>query len=634
MTVTAGHRCADPLRHRASSTRTSPTTVATSTCASRSTVASPRPTRPPTDDEALDALVRSTLDAAALQPVDPGWPGLAAAGRGAARRPLGRRHRRRRPRTSAPSASARFVDAAGGLETAGFCSTEGIQAAFANSRRPTAHRAARPRRSVDGIARTGDRRRLRASRIGAARATSTGRPPAPRPTQRARDAGDATDLEPGRYEVVLAPSCVVNVLSFLPSTASTAARSRRADRSSRLGEAQFDRVDLARRRRHRTRRRSASASTPRERRSRRVDLVRDGVSAAILHDRRTAKALGGRVSTGHAVAGARPVRRAAAPTSSSSAGDRDADELLAGVERGLLVTDFWYTRVLDPRTHVVTGLTRNGVWLIEDGEIVRPVTNLRFTQSFVEALAPGAVRASASDADAGRWRDLRTSAPTSCRRCTWLSGTSPAAPRDAGAELPSCCRACAAARPTRTAWQASASHDGISRRPSACSGTPRSTGATERSTITTAASGSTPAARTAPTVSTREAPVVRMSSTSTTRSSAATGQPRRSALPPPGIGLREGGAHAVPELASRLERQEHAAGGRPDDQGGPIRRERLGEAAAQLDAEGAGAAGRGTSRGSGRHGARTSGGSGHRAGLRSARTAPRRWPRRASIGHS
>jgi predicted Zn-dependent protease len=40
----------------------------------------------------------------------------------------------------------------------------------------------------------------------------------------------------------------------------------------------------------------------------------------------------------------------------------------------------------------VTGLTRNGVWLVEDGRIARPITNLRFTQSFLEALGPGAVR--------------------------------------------------------------------------------------------------------------------------------------------------------------------------------------------------------------------------------------------------
>ena len=76
-----------------------------------------------------------------------------------------------------------------------------------------------------------------------------------------------------------------------------------------------------------------------------------------------------------------------------AAGDRDDEALLAGVRRGLLVTDVFYTRILDPRTQVVTGLTRNGVWLVEDGRIVRPVRNLRFTQSYLEALAPGNVLA-------------------------------------------------------------------------------------------------------------------------------------------------------------------------------------------------------------------------------------------------
>jgi predicted Zn-dependent protease len=65
--------------------------------------------------------------------------------------------------------------------------------------------------------------------------------------------------------------------------------------------------------------------------------------------------------------------------------------LVSAVPRGILVTDHWYTRVLDPKTLVMTGLTRNGVWLIEDGEITRPVRNFRFTQSYPQALAPGAV---------------------------------------------------------------------------------------------------------------------------------------------------------------------------------------------------------------------------------------------------
>ena len=60
-------------------------------------------------------------------------------------------------------------------------------------------------------------------------------------------------------------------------------------------------------------------------------------------------------------------------------------------ERGLLVSEFNYCRILDPKTKVVTGLTRNGTFLVEDGKIVRPVKNLRFTQSFLDALGPGNV---------------------------------------------------------------------------------------------------------------------------------------------------------------------------------------------------------------------------------------------------
>jgi predicted Zn-dependent protease len=81
-----------------------------------------------------------------------------------------------------------------------------------------------------------------------------------------------------------------------------------------------------------------------------------------------------------------------------SAGDRSLEELIGSVDRGLLVSDLWYTRVLDPKTQVVTGLTRNGTFLVEGGEIVGGVRNLRFTQSYVEALGPGRVLGVGSDA--------------------------------------------------------------------------------------------------------------------------------------------------------------------------------------------------------------------------------------------
>ena len=124
----------------------------------------------------------------------------------------------------------------------------------------------------------------------------------------------------------------------------------------------------------------------------------------VAHDRRTA-AQAGTTSTGHALPGGGGIRGdrdqpapAARRTARSALGEVDgpaADSsvaaLVAQVSRGLLVTDNWYTRVLDPRTLVVTGLTRNGVWLIEDGVVTKPVQNLRFTQSYPQALAPGGV---------------------------------------------------------------------------------------------------------------------------------------------------------------------------------------------------------------------------------------------------
>jgi predicted Zn-dependent protease len=62
------------------------------------------------------------------------------------------------------------------------------------------------------------------------------------------------------------------------------------------------------------------------------------------------------------------------------------DELIASVERGLLVTRLWYIRTLQPQTLQVTGLTRDGVFLVEKGKITDPVTNFRWNESPVRVL--------------------------------------------------------------------------------------------------------------------------------------------------------------------------------------------------------------------------------------------------------
>ena len=70
-----------------------------------------------------------------------------------------------------------------------------------------------------------------------------------------------------------------------------------------------------------------------------------------------------------------------------TAGDVPREELIAGMERGLLVTRFHYTNVVHPKLAIVTGMTRDGTFLVEGGKLVGPVRNLRYTQSYLDALA-------------------------------------------------------------------------------------------------------------------------------------------------------------------------------------------------------------------------------------------------------
>ncbi len=67
-------------------------------------------------------------------------------------------------------------------------------------------------------------------------------------------------------------------------------------------------------------------------------------------------------------------------------GGKSLPDLIASVDRGLLITRFWYIRVVNPQTMQVTGLTRDGVFLIEQGKVTSPVMNFRFNQSPVEML--------------------------------------------------------------------------------------------------------------------------------------------------------------------------------------------------------------------------------------------------------
>lgn len=122
----------------------------------------------------------------------------------------------------------------------------------------------------------------------------------------------------------------------------------------------------------------------------RVEIVHEGIVVAPVHNRRTAKKAGV-TSTGHALSPTLPLfLRSGGPVATNlfmRPGTTSVEDMIRSTKRGLYITRFWYTRLVHPRDCIVTGMTRDGVHMIEDGELTFPVKDLRFTQSYVEALA-------------------------------------------------------------------------------------------------------------------------------------------------------------------------------------------------------------------------------------------------------
>ncbi len=131
----------------------------------------------------------------------------------------------------------------------------------------------------------------------------------------------------------------------------------------------------------------------------RVPLVEAGVVRDIVTDSYYAKKLD-RPNTGHAL----PAPNAYGPQPLNiviPAGSKSTQELIASTQRGLLISRFWYIRVVDQKRAIVTGMTRDGTFLIEDGKIAGGVRNLRFNQSIVEAL--GSVEFSSEQKRTGQY---------------------------------------------------------------------------------------------------------------------------------------------------------------------------------------------------------------------------------------
>ncbi|MGH2418561.1 MAG: TldD/PmbA family protein, partial [Candidatus Limnocylindria bacterium] len=118
---------------------------------------------------------------------------------------------------------------------------------------------------------------------------------------------------------------------------------------------------------------------------RRVDLIEGGVARAVVHDAATGSRAG-TGSTGHGL----PAPNLLGPMALNlfmAPGATPRDELIAGVKRGVWVTRFHYINPVHPKKAILTGMTKDGTFLIEDGRLSRPLLNFRFTQSIPEAFS-------------------------------------------------------------------------------------------------------------------------------------------------------------------------------------------------------------------------------------------------------
>ena len=345
-----------------------------------------RATTRQTSDAALDALVERALKAGAALPTDETFAGLAPP----APTPELDHHD---PATAGASPEVRaeivaqFVAAGEGLRAAGYCDTIERQSAFGNTAGQSSDGSV-TRAAIDGIQQTpasagkGHQASIAVADLDGSAAGSLA-------ASKAHASHEAFDLNPGRYEVVLEPNAVGTIVMFLGFYGFNGQAVAEQRSFANLGETPFDQaISLCN---DGTRPQAIAMpfdgeGTPVQR----TDLIESGTIVGHTHDRRTAARVGA-VSSGNAIAGG---NRRYGPIPFNlfmDPGNTAREDMIASVERGLLVTEFNYCRVLDPRTVGMTGLTRNGTFMIENGVITGAVTNLRFTQSVVEALAAGNV---------------------------------------------------------------------------------------------------------------------------------------------------------------------------------------------------------------------------------------------------
>jgi predicted Zn-dependent protease len=205
-------------------------------------------------------------------------------------------------------------------------------------------------------------------------------------TRKCVDGRGAEAIEPGEYTVVLETPAVADMLFMLAymGMGALAFQEGRSFMCDRMGERiAGDNITVW-----------DDATDPRQLAwafdwegvpRQKVTIIENGVARGPVYDSYTAHKEG-KESTGHAFPA--PNTFGPAPTRLFlGMGDSSVEEMIASTDRGILVTRFHYTNIVHEKHTIFTGMTRDGTFLIEKGKVSKPVKNLRFTQSILEALS-------------------------------------------------------------------------------------------------------------------------------------------------------------------------------------------------------------------------------------------------------
>jgi PmbA protein len=204
-------------------------------------------------------------------------------------------------------------------------------------------------------------------------------------SEKACRAQDPIELAAGRYTVILEPAAVLDLIGFLfYDFSATAVDDKRSCLSERLGKTLLGKnITITDDVFHPEQLGAAydGEGLPRQK----VTLVDQGVIKNLVYSRRSAKRAKTR-ATGHGFA--LPNEYGEAPINLVVAGGKSSvEDMIASTDRGLLVTRLWYIREVDPYEKIMTGMTRDGLFLVEKGKVGKAVRNFRFNQSILEMLS-------------------------------------------------------------------------------------------------------------------------------------------------------------------------------------------------------------------------------------------------------